>query len=36
MNELVIQDNNPIANIKRSTDVAGLLSKLKENYTIRI
>jgi len=36
MNELVIQDNNPIANIKRSTDVAGACKEIVTRTSIKI
>ena len=35
-NELVIQDNNPIANIKRSTDVAGACKEIVTRTSIKI
>jgi hypothetical protein len=36
MTELVIQDNNPIANIKRSTDVAGACKEIVTRTSIKI
>ena len=35
-NELAIQDNNPIANIKRSTDVAGACKEIVTRTSIKI
>jgi hypothetical protein len=35
-NEIVIQDNNPIANIKRSTDVAGACKEIVTRTSIKI
>lgn len=36
MNELTIQDNNPIANIKKSTDVAGACKEIVTRTSIKI
>ena len=36
MNELVIQENNPLANIKRSTDVAGACKEIVTRTSIKI
>ena len=36
MNDLTIQDNNPIANIKRSTDVAGACKEIVSRTSIKI